>query len=122
MIRRCFLMLVFMSFSGSALAASPERAGAAPACLYDSKAYSEGAYICVQKSLMQVCAPDGIRATWKPVADKDINDRCTAPMALNHPVEHRVHGWRRHAVVRRADPIASRSAKCFMFNGREYCE
>lgn len=120
MIRRSVLMLILMSFSGNAFAASEERAGAAPLCLYDSKAYSEGAYICIQKSLMQVCASDGVRATWKPVADKDINDRCTAPMAFNRPVEHRGHG-RRHA-IRRAGPIAERSAKCFMFNGREYCE
>jgi uncharacterized protein DUF1496 len=122
MIRRSVLILIFVSYSSIALAASQERAGAAPVCLYDSKSYSDGAYICVQKSLMQVCASDGVRATWKPVADKDINDRCTAPMALNHPVERRAHGWRRHATVRRADPIAERSAKCFMFNGREYCE
>ena len=122
MIRRSVLMLILMSLSGIALAASPERVGAAPLCLYESKTYSEGAYICVQKSLMQVCTSDGARATWKPVADKDINERCTAPVALNHPVEHRARGWRRHAILRRADPTAERSAKCFMFNGREYCE
>jgi hypothetical protein len=120
MIRCSVLMFILMSLPGIALAASEERAGAALVCLYDSKSYSDGAYICVQKSLMQVCASDGVRATWKAVADKDINDRCTAPMAFNHPVEHRGHG-RRHAIGR-AGPIVERSAKCFTFNGREYCE
>jgi hypothetical protein len=120
MVRCSVLMFILMSLPGIALAASEERVGAAPVCLYDSNAYSDGAYICIQKFLMQVCASDGVRATWKAIADKDINDRCTAPMAFNHPVEHRGHG-RRHA-IRRAGPIAERSAKCFMFNGREYCE
>jgi hypothetical protein len=122
MIRCSVPMLIFMSFSGSALAASEANAGAATACLYESRAYSEGAYICVQKSLMQVCASDGVRATWKPVADQNINDRCTAPIALNHPVEHRSRGYGRHAIFHRISPPGENSAKCFLFNGKQYCE
>jgi hypothetical protein len=120
---RCFvLILVCMGCSGAALATPEERAGTGPVCLYESRAYSEGAYICVQKSLMQVCASDGTRATWKPVSERDINERCTAPMTLRYPAGPRMHGIRRHALAHRADPAAERSAKCFMFNGRQYCE
>jgi hypothetical protein len=122
MFRCAVLMLICLGSPGAALAASGGRAGTGQVCLYESKAYSEGAYICVQKSLMQVCSSDGTRATWKAVSDQGVNDRCTAPMTLHLPAEHRTHGLRRRAAAHRVDPVAERSAKCFMFNGRQYCE
>jgi hypothetical protein len=122
MIRCLVWVLVCMGCSAAAWAAPEQKAGAGPVCLYESKAYSEGTYVCVQKSLMLTCASDGTRAIWKPVVDKDVNDRCTAPMTLHYPAQPLVHSHRRHAVVHRPRPAADFSAKCFTFNGRQYCE
>jgi hypothetical protein len=47
------------------IAAAPlhaEPAVSAPVCLYANKSYSEGAFVCVQKSLMLSCVTDGGRA------------------------------------------------------------
>jgi hypothetical protein len=120
MTRHFFWTIICMCWSVAVLAAPEQKAGAGPVCLYESKAYSDGAYICVQKSLMLVCASDGANAAWKPAIDKDINDRCTVPMTLYYPEEPRLH--RRHAMVRKVHPVAETSAKCFTFNGRQYCE
>ena len=120
MIRCLASILICMCWSVTALAAPEQKAGAGPVCLYESKTYSDGAYVCVQKSLMLVCASDGTRASWKPVPDKDINDRCTAPMTFHYPAQPHAH--RRHAVAHRVRPLAEQSAKCFAFNGKQYCE
>jgi hypothetical protein len=122
MIRYLAWIFVCMGCAGAALAAPEQKAGTGPVCLYESRSYSEGAYLCVQKSLMLVCGSDGTHATWKPVGDKDINDRCTAPMTLNYPAGPRAHSHRRHAILHRVRPVAERSAKCFVFNGKQYCE
>jgi hypothetical protein len=105
----------------TALAAPEPRPHAGPVCLYESKTYSEGAFVCVQKSLMLTCAANGDRLSWKPVSDTDINDRCTAPVAQHGPERTHPRGYRRHAAVRRAIPKVE-NLKCFVFNGREYCE
>lgn len=90
-------------------------------CLYQSRSYSEGAYICVQKSLMQSCTSDSGRMVWKVVADRELGDRCVAPLTYAEPPRRRV--VHRARVVRRAAaPVASVSAKCFVFNGKQYCE
>ena len=93
----------------------------APLRVYDSKDYSDGAYICAQKSMMLTCQTDGAKATWKIVTDKDINDRCIAPIVRANITEPRV---RRRNYVR---PVTARvyadpNAKCFNFNGKRYCE
>jgi Protein of unknown function (DUF1496) len=122
MIRCLAWILICMGCAGAAVAAPEQKVGAGPVCLYESNAYSEGAYICVQKSLMLTCGSDGAHAIWKPVGDKDINDRCTAPMTLHYPAAPRVHSYRRHAIFHRPRPLAEGSAKCFVFNGKQYCE
>ena len=103
-----------------AAAAAPEKADPRPICIYNSRSFSDGAYICVQKSLMLTCASEGSHATWKPVLDNDLNERCTMPMALGYPP--RTHPLRRHAIVRKDHPVAEGPAKCFTFNGNQYCE
>jgi Protein of unknown function (DUF1496) len=40
-------------------------------CIYQSRSYSEGAFVCVQKSLMQACTFDGNRPVWRIVPDKE---------------------------------------------------
>ena len=115
-------VLICLCGAGAAAAAPEQRASVAPACLYESKSYSDGAYVCVQKSLMLLCSSDGTRAIWKPVADRDLNDRCTAPITLHHPPEQRPHRHWRHVMLHRIHPVADSAAKCFMFIGKQYCE
>jgi hypothetical protein len=89
-------------------------------CLYQSRSYSEGAFICVQKSLMQACTSDGSRLVWRIVADKDIGDRCVTPIPT---IEARKRIVRRTRVARQVvAPTEPVSAKCFVFNGKRYCE
>jgi uncharacterized protein DUF1496 len=89
-------------------------------CLYQSRSYSEGAFICVQKSLMQACTSDGTRLVWRIVTDKDIGDRCVTPIPT---IEARKRIVRRTRVARQVvAPTEPVSAKCFVFNGKRYCE
>ncbi len=122
---RSILAIISISFvttqllTGSAGAQTPP--AGAPLCVYDSKDYSDGAYICAQKSMMLTCATDGAKATWKIVTDKEINDRCIAPIVRANIAEPRIR--RRHYV----QPVTARvfadpNAKCFNFNGKRYCE
>jgi len=76
----------------------------------------------VQKSLMLNCSADGTRATWKIVADKDLNERCVAPTSLNAPPVLRRHARWTHVVRRSIEPTKAASAKCFNFNNKQYCE
>jgi hypothetical protein len=89
-------------------------------CVYQSRSYSEGAFICVQRSLMQSCTNEGARMVWKVVADKDIGDRCTSPLPQS---EYRRRPFRYSRIARQSAPAAQQgSAKCFVFNGKTYCE
>ena len=125
MIRHSFYALALLCFSGSIFCAKPAMAEPAPAvaaCLYQSRAYSDGAYICVQKSLLLACSSDGARMSWKVVADKDLSERCVGPTALNAPAAIRRHVRRTHIARRRIEPAQQASTKCFSFNGKQYCE
>ena len=121
--KRCLIwVFVCVGCLGGASAAPEPKSDAGPLCLFESKTYSEGAFVCVQKSLMLTCVTDAARALWKPVPDKDINERCTAPTAQHYSPERRRHGSRHPYSIRRTSPLAANPAKCFAFNGREYCE
>jgi hypothetical protein len=113
MIRRCLL-----AFSCWCCLA-PSETIANPLCLYNSRSFSQGAFICVQRSVMLSCASDGTRAVWKPVADQYLADRCVAATQFTHG-KRLVH----RARAPRAQSVAAEqaSAKCFMFNGKRYCE
>jgi len=89
-----------------------------PTCVYASKTYSDGAFLCVQKSIALICRSDGGRFTWATVTDKDLADRCTTPEPYVHPLRARVRAAYR---IRHRDPVIS-AAKCFEFNGKRYCE
>lgn len=117
--RRLSLLLLF-GWAMSPLFASPVHA-ADSVCVYQSRSYSEGAFICVQKSLMQSCTSDGSRLVWRVVADKDLGERCLGPL---QSAETRKWTPRRHRVARQpvAAPAQQASAKCFTFNGNRYCE
>jgi Protein of unknown function (DUF1496) len=117
--RGCWIWILV---GGSCLATASAAPEAGPVCLYESKAYSEGAFVCVQKSLMLSCTADGGHMSWKPVADREISDRCTAPTVQYVPPVPRVQAHRHHYAGRRVHPLVAGPAKCFVFNGREYCE
>lgn len=95
----------------------------APVCTYQSETYSDGAYVCAQRSLMQQCAVSGTSASWKIVTDKDLNKLCLGPIArrdnVRRVVKLRPH---RRAAAAAASVVADPSAKCFHFNGKKYCE
>jgi hypothetical protein len=121
MIRHYFWTFIFLCCSGLA-AAEPLQSSAGAACLYNSRSYSDGAFVCVQKSLMLTCSSDGTRASWKIVTDGNISERCVSPIALTvprspHKRTHRAH-WIRHSI----QAVERSPAKCFTFNGKQYCE
>jgi hypothetical protein len=89
-------------------------------CFYQSRSYSEGAFICVQRSLMQTCTSDGTRMVWRVVTDSELGNRCVTPIPA---IEARKRIVRRTRVARRVvAPTEPISAKCFVFNGKRYCE
>jgi hypothetical protein len=91
---------------------------AAATCVYASRSYSDGAFLCVQKSVALVCRSDGGRFAWTTVTDKDMADRCTTPEPNVRPHHARVRtAFRAH----HRDRLIG-AAKCFDFNGKRYCE
>jgi hypothetical protein len=96
--------------------ADAQQASSAPTCIYESHAYSEGADVCVARSLMQTCTSEAGRLIWKTVTDPDISRLCAGRERSRWSgFRHRVT----HHAPRRAAPA---SAKCFHFNGKTYCE
>lgn len=72
-------------------ASSPPAPSPTPVCVYNSARFSDGAYLCAQKSMMLTCRVDGTKATWTIVTDKEINEKCTAPAATPKPRRARRH-------------------------------
>ncbi len=50
-------------------------------CVYNSKTYSDGAYVCVNKNLVLMCSADSTKAVWNAATDKDASDKVRAPCA-----------------------------------------
>jgi hypothetical protein len=125
MVRRGFHILWLC---GAGLISSPIWAAAesAPTCLYQSRSFSDGALLCVQKSLMLKCNADGGNASWNTVADNDLSGRCqTSTAFVGAPAPRRIvgrHSPYRHVSLHAHDPAHQVTGKCFSFNGRSYCE
>jgi hypothetical protein len=114
---RCLVPSVFVScvfavaLSASASAQSADKPAPAPdqkaarhpVCIYNSSAYSDGAFVCVQKSLMLKCAADDAKASWTPVTDKDLSDKCLAPAARGTVYQQRAR-WNRQNIRREITP------------------
>ena len=109
-----FMRTVFVSgvvaaiWSASAAAQTPvvqppPSKPAAPSCTYSSRSYSDGAFVCVEKSLMLKCAVDDAKATWSVVADKDLSDKCRAPAARGTIYQQRAR-WNRQNIAREIPP------------------
>ena len=128
MIRLFAVCVVALLASAPALAQTSETAAleqkpaAAPACLYKSRTYSDGAFVCVQKSLMLKCSADGAQATWSQVEDKDLAGRCTGPRARSATQAQKLAQWHRRNIRREITPPTDTSPRCFNFNGNRYCE
>lgn len=107
-----------------ATAALAQAAPASAACVYENKSYSDGALICIYRSLMLSCSQDGPKASWKPVTDQKLASVCEASRAPPRPrvVEAPPRLRHRHGVRHPARVQVERSAKCFVFNGKQYCE
>jgi len=103
-------------------AALAQAAPASQVCVYDSKSYSDGALICVNRALMLGCSLDGAKASWKPVTEQKLAGVCDHPSVRPHVVEAPRQPRHRHGLRHPARVQADRSAKCFAFNGKQYCE
>ena len=83
-------------------AAQPKPA-AAPTCTYSSRTYGYGAFVCVEKSLMLKCTVDDAKASWSVVADKDLGDKCRAPVPRGTIYQQRAR-WNRQNIAREITP------------------
>jgi hypothetical protein len=92
----------------------------APACTYSSKAYGDGAFVCVEKSLMLKCTVDEAKASWSVVTDKDLSDKCRAP--VRETIYQQRARWNRRNIAREITAPTDTSSRCFNFTGKRYCE
>lgn len=90
-------------------------------CVYNSKNYSEGATVCVQKAMMQTCTLDGTKAIWVAVTDEKLSSRCTAP-APRLSKYQRAAIWNRKNIAKEIAPATDSSPFCFYTNGKRFCE
>jgi len=89
-------------------------------CVYNGRPYSEGALICIQRSLMQSCSSDGARAVWKTVVDTTLGHQCLGPGATAYAPQR--HVQRRYAARYQSGPRIGSGGRCFDFAGKVYCE
>jgi hypothetical protein len=119
--RRRFLAAFFLTlataFASGSCAAEPVGAS----CVYHSKLYSEGALICLQKSLMLSCASDGTHAVWRAVTDPNLEGRCLGQVVSAYAPAAR-HPYRMHTAQYRIDRRTGGGGRCFDFAGKRYCE
>jgi len=94
---------------------------AALLCVYNSRNYSEGATVCVQKAMMQTCTLDGAKAIWTMVTDEKLSSRCTKPASRLSKYQRRAI-WNRRTIAREITPPTDSSPFCFYTNGKRYCE
>jgi hypothetical protein len=94
-------------------------------CIYGSKSYSEGADLCIQKSLLMNCSLESGRPVWKVVADKELSSLCAIPSEREsaRPPRTRARHEARDREVPHHRPVAARMLdKCFTFQGKRFCE
>lgn len=125
MLRIPALVSVFAAVVVSVLPGLAQAAEPTPLCIYEGRSFSEGAHVCAQASMVLTCSIVSDRPVWKVVTDRDVSRLCVTPS----PREGMSHRERRH-IARRSppapaiqpDPPATGSAKCFVFNGKRFCE
>jgi hypothetical protein len=113
-------MLFMVVCALSSAAPADAQTVSADTCVYASKTYTSGAYLCLNKSLMLSCSSDGGHPAWKTVTEAPLADACGANEDFF--VERRSrHAYAHRRFVTRPPAIAT-SAKCFDFAGKHYCE
>lgn len=123
MIRRLMPCLLLVSALPAA-AQTPAEQGTKPAavvCVYNSRNYSEGATVCVQKAAMQTCTVDNGKAVWVTVTDEKLSSRCTTPAPRLNKYQ-RAAIWNRRNIAREISPPTDSSPFCFYMNGKRFCE
>ena len=113
------VVAALMSAAG-ARAQAPAASASPPVCIYQSESYSEGAHLCIHKGLMLGCTANAGRVNWTVVADRELSNLCGGEYRARLAPRHRHAQRRRAPVVAAAPPQAA--AKCFVFNGKSYCE
>jgi hypothetical protein len=126
---RFFRLARIAAFAVAALSAAGARAQApsppspAPVCIYKSESYSEGAFLCIRKGLMLGCTASAGKVNWTVAADRELSNLCGGGDYRARVVPRQRYVQRRRPVEAAAvTPPASPSAKCFVFNGKSYCE
>jgi hypothetical protein len=117
----CMLLTAAATAQTAAPEAPVAKPAAPPACTYSSKTYSDGAFVCVQKSLALRCTVDEAKATWAVVTDKDLSDKCQVPAARGNIYQQRAR-WHRRNIARQISAATDSSPRCFTFNSKRYCE
>ena len=112
-----------LMLAAGARAQAPSPASPTPVCIYKSESYSEGAYLCIRKGLMLGCTAGAGKVNWSPVADRELSNLCGGGEYRARLAPRQRYAQRRRPVEAAAvRPPAPNSAKCFVFNGKSYCE
>lgn len=106
-------------------AAADQKPAATPValtCVYNSKTYSDGAFVCVNKNLMLTCAADSSKAIWNVATDQDVHDKCARPAVHLTKAQQRAI-WQRNNIRRQITRPTGSPPFCFGFDdGPLYCE
>src|SRR5437660_1152818 len=94
---RAFVAAFFTCLGATAVLAQPATP-ASPVCVYESKSYTDGALICVYRTLMLSCSLDGAKASWKPVTEQKLASVCEASTARPRVVEAPPRPRHRHGL------------------------
>lgn len=94
---------------------------AAVMCVYNSRNYSEGASVCVQKSVMQTCTVDGTKAMWVTVTDEKLSSRCTTSGPRLNKYQRAAISSRRN-IAREISPPTGGSLSCIHTGGLRFCD
>lgn len=121
-------LLVALCAPAVAQPAAEQKPAAAPVapvvltCVYNSKTYSDGEHVCVNKNLVLTCAADSSHAIWNVATDKDVGDKCARPVVHLSKAQRRAI-WQRHNIRRQITPGTTPPPFCFGFDdGPLYCE
>ena len=115
------VVAALMSAAG-ARAQAPAASVSPPVCIYQSESYSEGAYLCIHKGLMLGCTANAGKVNWTVVADRELSNLCGARYRARLAPRQRHAQRRRPPWLPPSAPPPAPAAKCFVFNGKSYCE
>lgn len=99
----CFALIGMLPAPASAQTPDKPAPEQAPVCIYNSKSYSDGAYVCARRSLMQKCVTDGGKAAWTVVEDKDLAAKCRASATRGTVYQQRAR-WHRQNIRKQITP------------------